>query len=142
MARGEINPVTGITDGVMRSQLKSDLRSRWRNSSRKVFINSVRERRLNPKNGRVVFQVQCQDCKVWMPTAEKARRVKKDGGLEKKAKSLHDVNHIHGVTPLDDIQKNLGNHWYDLFYGEVEILCVSCHKIETSKQATQRSSNK
>jgi hypothetical protein len=142
MARGEINPVTGITDGKLRSLIKSDLRSRWRNSSRKVFINSVRERRLNPKNGRLVFQVQCQGCKLWMPTAEKARRVKKDGGLEKKAKSLFDVNHVHGITPLDVIQETLGDHWYDMFYGEVEILCIPCHKEETAKQAKERSNTK
>jgi hypothetical protein len=75
-----------------------------------------------------------------MPTAEKARRVKKDGGLEKKAKSLHEVDHVNGITPLEDIRKNLGNHWYDMFYGEVEIVCVPCHRERTAKQTTARNS--
>jgi hypothetical protein len=139
VARGIINPVTGITDGKLRGLLKADIQGRWRNTSRKVFTNSVRFKHLNPKTGRIVYHVQCQHCGLRMPTAEKKKRVKKDGGLEKKAKVLYDVNHIHGRTPLDDIRKNLGEYWYDTFYGEVEILCVSCHKIETSKQATQRS---
>jgi hypothetical protein len=74
-----------------------------------------------------------------MPTAEKQKRVKKDGGLEKKAKVLYDVNHVNMIIPLDDIRKNLGEHWYQTFYGEVEVLCVACHKAETAKQAKERS---
>ena len=50
--RGEVNPVTGITDGKMRTMLKADLRMTWRNTSRKIFLQSVRRKDTNPKTGR------------------------------------------------------------------------------------------
>jgi hypothetical protein len=46
MKRGEINQVTGITEGKMRTLLKSALRPIWRNTSRKRFIQAVRHRGL------------------------------------------------------------------------------------------------
>ncbi len=136
--RGQKDPTTGITEGAMRTLLKSNLRPIWRNTSRKVFINSVRKRRLNTHTGKMHYEVQCMDCQRWMGQGEKERRVKKDGGLEKKARSVYDVHHVDGITPLTDIKDTLGSYWYDLIYGEMEIVCVACHKRRSSVQTKER----
>lgn len=142
MTRGVIDPATGFTDGKMRTLLKSSLRPLWRNGSRKVFINSVRKRRLNPATGKLCFQLQCVDCGRWMLTNEKERRVKKDGGLEKKAKSVYEIDHVDGITPLGDIRETLGEFWYTMMYGRQEVVCVKCHKLRTAKQVTEKTQKK
>ena len=134
MKRGTINPVTGITDGKMRTMLKSNLRPIWRNTSRKEFIKSVRRKATNPKTGRLWNVLDCVSCGRVMGVSEKERRVKRDGKLEKKAKSVYEINHIHGITPMTDIKETLGDYWHDLIYGEMEVLCVACHKAETKRQ--------
>jgi hypothetical protein len=140
--RGEINPVTGITDGKLRTLLKSNLRPIWRQTSRKVFINSVRHHAENPKTGRQWFVVDCVDCGRVMGCGEKERRTKKDGTLSKKPRSVYEINHIHAIVPLGDIKETLGEHFCDMIYGEQEVLCYKCHKKETAKQTTARSLNK
>ena len=136
--RGVINPVTGITDGKMRTLIKSNLRPIWRNTSRKVFINSVRYKATNPKTGRLWNCVTCVDCKRVMGVSEKERRVKKDGTLSKKPRSVYEINHINTIIPLGDIRETLGEHFYDMIYGEQEVLCYKCHKAETAKQTAER----
>jgi hypothetical protein len=131
MARGEINPIIGITDGKMRTLLKSALRPIWRNTSRKRFIQAVRHRGTNPKTGRGWFAVTCVDCGREMGVSEKERRTKKDGTLEKRAKSVYEVDHINGITPMTDIKDTLGEYYHDLIYGDMRILCVACHKKRT-----------
>jgi hypothetical protein len=140
--RGEINPVTGITDGKLRSLLKADIQGRWRNTSRKVFTNSVRFKYLNPKTGRQWNVLDCVDCGRVMGVSEKERRTKKDGNLEKKAKSVYEIDHVNGITPLGIIRDTLGEHFYDMIFGRQEAVCFSCHKARTAKQATERSLNK
>ncbi len=142
MPRGKINPLTGITDGKLRTQIKSNLRPIWRNTTRKVFINSVREHRINEKTGKNAYHVQCKDCGRWMMQTGKERRVKKDGGLEKKAKSLYEVDHVNGITPLTDISETIGQHYHDMMYGKMEIVCVACHKARTAVQAEARNTKK
>jgi hypothetical protein len=100
MARGEINPIIGITEGKMRTLLKSALRPIWRNTSRKRFIQAVRHRGTNPKTGRGWFVVTCADCDREMGVNEKEKRIKRDGTLEKREKSVYEVDHIHGITPM------------------------------------------
>jgi hypothetical protein len=131
MARGEINPIIGITDGKMRTLLKSALRPIWRNTSRKRFIQAIRHRGTNPKTGRGWFAVTCVDCGREMGVSEKERRTKKDGTLEKRAKSVYEVDHINGITPMTDIKDTLGEYYHDLIYGDMRILCVACHKKHT-----------
>jgi hypothetical protein len=140
--RGQINPATGITDGKMRTLIKSNLRTIWRNTSRKQFILSKRRRAINPKTGRMWNVLDCAECGRVMGVSEKERRVKKDGGLEKRAKSVYEINHIHGIAPLADIRETLGDYWHDLIYGESEVLCVACHKAFTQKENKQRRENK
>lgn len=132
--RGQIDPLTGITEGKMRTLLKSNLRPIWRNTSRKQFLMSVRFKAENPATGRMWNAVKCVDCGRVMGVSEKARRTKKDGGLEKKAKSVYEVDHVHGITSLGDIKETLGSYWYDLIYGRMEVVCVACHKKRTAKQ--------
>ena len=136
------DPVTGITDGAMRTLLKSNLRPIWRRTSRKTFIASVRYHSENPKTGRNWFVVDCADCKRVMGCSEKERRPLKSGGLSKKPRSVYEVHHISGVTPLGDIRETLGEHFHSLIYGKMEILCVACHAKETAKQTKQRNLTK
>ena len=142
MERGVIDPVTGITEGRLRTLLKSNLRPIWRNTSRKVFINSVRFKATNPKTGREWFCLRCEDCERVMGVSEKERRTKIDGSLEKRPKSVYEVDHVDGITPLTDIRETLGQYFHGMIYGKMEICCVACHKIRTKKQNQQRRKNK
>lgn len=134
MKRGQINPTLGMTDGRMRTLIKSALRPLWRNSSRKQFIKSVRFKAENPKTGREWFAVSCVDCGRVMGVSEKERRTKRDGSLEKRAKSVYEVDHVYNITPLGDIKTTLGPYFYDMIYGKMQILCVDCHKKKTFKK--------
>ena len=140
--RGQINPTTGITDGKLRTLLKSNLRPIWRQTSRKTFINSVRYKAENPKTGRQWNVIDCVDCKRVMGVSEKEKRPLKNGGMSKKARSVFEVHHIDGVTSLGDIRETLGEHFHSLIYGKMEILCVACHAKETAEQTKQRNNIK
>ena len=136
--RGKIDPVTGITDGAMRTLLKSALRPLWRRTSRKTFIESVRYHAINPKTGRNWYVVDCCDCKRVMGCSEKERRPLAKGGLSKKARSVYEIDHVDGVAPLADIRLTLGEHFHSLIYGEHEVVCYACHKIRTAAQSKIR----
>ena len=136
--RGVIDPITGITDGKLRTQIKSNLRPIWTRTSRKMFINSARYKAKNPKTGRQWNVVDCCDCKRVMGVNEKEFRPLAKGGMSKKARSVLEVDHIHGIASLGDIRLTLGDHFYEMIYGKMEILCHSCHKIRTAKQTKER----
>ena len=138
MARGVIDTATGITDGEMRSLLKSVLRPCWRRTSRKVFIESKRYKATNPKTGREWFVVDCCDCGRVMGCSEKERRPLKAGGLSKKARSVFEIDHVDGITPLKDIRLTLGEHFHSMIYGRQEVVCFTCHKARTAKQTKAR----
>jgi len=122
--------------------LKGDLRRTWRNTARKEFLLSVRRKATNPRTGRLWNVLDCVDCSRVMGVSEKEKRVKKDGSLEKRAKSVYEVDHVKGITPLVDIQLTLGDYWYDMMYGEMEVVCVKCHKKRTARQTRNRLSLK
>lgn len=138
----KIDPVTGITEGAMRTLLKSVLRPCWRRTSRKTFIASVRYHSENPKTGRNWFVVDCADCKRVMGCSEKERRPLKSGGLSKKPRSVYEIDHVDGITPLTDIRQTLGEHFHELIYGKMEVVCYSCHAKRTAKQTKQRNLTK
>ena len=77
-----------------------------------------------------------------MGCSEKERRPLVGGGMSKKARGLFEVHHIKGVTPLTDIKETLGLHFDSLIYGEMEILCIACHKLQTAAQTKKRNINK
>ena len=122
----------------MRTLLKSNLRPLWRQTSRKVFINSVRRKAENPTTGRQWFVLDCADCGRVMGCSEKERRVKKDGTLSKKPRSVFEIDHVNGITPLGDIRETLGEHFYSMINGEQEACCYSCHKARTARQTLSR----
>ena len=140
--RGQKDTVTGITDGAMRTLLKSNLRPIWRRTSRKTFIASVRYQSENPKTGRNWFVVDCVDCKRVMGCSEKERRPLVSGGLSKKPRSVYEIDHVDGITPLTDIRQTLGEHFHELIYGKMEVVCYKCHKDRTAKQTKQRNLDK
>ncbi len=138
MKRGQIDPVLGTTEGKLRTMLKSALRPCWRNTSRKQFLNRIRTRSVNPSTGKMRYVVTCVECGKEMGQTEKERRVKKDGNLEKRPKSVYEVHHVDGITPLTDIRQTLGNHFHDMIYGDMQILCYACHKERTAKQSEKK----
>ena len=138
MKRGKIDPTTGITEGAMRTLLKSNLRPIWRRTSRKTFIASVRYHAINPKTGRNWYVVDCQDCGRVMGCSEKERRPLAKGGLSKKARSVYEIDHVDGITPLTDIRLTLGEHFHSMIYGRQQVLCYACHKRQTAKQQKLR----
>jgi hypothetical protein len=138
MTRGIIDPVLGITEGKLRTLLKSNLRPIWRQTSRRVFIASVRYHAENPATGRNWYVVDCVDCGRVMGCGEKERRPLAKGGLSKKARSVFEIDHVNGITPLTDIKETLGLHFDSMIYGKQEVLCYACHKIRTAKQQKQR----
>jgi hypothetical protein len=138
MKRGQINPTTGVTDGQLRTLLKSNLRPIWRRTSRRTFIASVRYHAENPATGRQWYVVDCRDCGRTMGCSEKEKRPLVGGGMSKKARGLFEVHHIKGVTPLTDIKETLGLHFDSLIYGDMEILCIECHKVQTAAQTKIR----
>lgn len=138
MKRKPADPITGITDGAMRTLLKSALRPIWRRCSRKTFIASVRYHAENPRTGRTWYVVDCQDCGRVMGCGEKEKRPLAKGGLSKKARSVWEVDHINGITPLTDIKETLGLHFDSMIYGEQEVVCYQCHAKRTAIQAKER----
>jgi hypothetical protein len=140
--RGQIDPITGITDGAMKALLKSVLRPCWRRTSRKTFIDSVRYHAENPKTGRNWFVIDCADCQRVMGVSEKEFRTLKAGGKSKKPRSVYEIHHKSGVTSLAGIRETLGEHFHSLIYGEMEVLCFSCHAAQTAEQTSERNKNK
>ena len=140
--RGQIDPTTGITEGKLRTLLKSNLRPIWRQTSRKTFINSVRYKAENPKTGRQWNVIDCVDCKRVMGVSEKEFRTLKNGGRSKKARSVFEIDHVDGITSLADIRSTLGEHFHSMIYGKQEVVCYKCHKERTAKQTKQRNLNK
>ena len=69
---------------------------------------------------------------------EKERRPLKAGGFSKKARSVFEIDHIDGITPLSDIRLTLGDHFHELIYGRQEVVCYSCHKLRTARQTKER----
>jgi hypothetical protein len=138
MKRAKPDPTTGVTEGKMRTLLKSNLRPIWRNTSRKLYINSVRYKAENPKTGRQWNVVACRECGRVMGVSQKEKRPLVNGGMSKKARGLFEVHHIEGVTPLTNIKETLGLHFDSLIYGEMEILCIACHRKETAIQTKER----
>jgi hypothetical protein len=138
MKRGQIDPVLGTTEGKLRTMLKSALRPLWRATSRKTYINSVRYKATNPQTGRLWNVVDCVGCGRVMGVSEKERRPLASGGFSKKERSVFEGDHCNGITPLADIRQTLGNHFHDMIYGDMQILCYACHKERTAKQSEKK----
>ena len=133
--REPVDPATGITPGAMRTMLKAALRPIWRRTSRKVFIQSKRYRATNPKTGRQWFVLDCANCGRVMGVGEKERRPLKSGGLSKKARSVFEIHHKDGISPIKkNIRQTLGDYYQDLIFGQMECLCYQCHKKEHHSQ--------
>ena len=133
MPRGEINPITGKTDGKVNQYLRSALRKQWGNTVKQVYIKSVRY-----KKGKR-FHVKCVECGLEMWIGDKKKPINKDGSLSKrKPQKLFDVDHINGIVPLVDPINGLEPYWVSLMTGPLQILCKPCHAIKTAKQTAER----
>jgi hypothetical protein len=133
MARGEVNKLTGATDGKLNSTLRSALRLVWSRTVKKTFINSVRYKR----DGR--FHVKCEACGLEMAIADKKKPINKDGSVSKrKAQKLFDCDHINGITPMVDPIYGLGDYWVSMMTGPLRIMCKPCHAKRTAEQTKER----
>jgi hypothetical protein len=77
-----------------------------------------------------------------MGVSEKERRPLVNGGISKKARSVFEIDHVNGITPLTDIRQTLGEHFHELIYGKMEVVCYTCHAKRTAKQTKQRNIDK
>jgi hypothetical protein len=77
-----------------------------------------------------------------MGCSEKERRPLVNGGISKKARSVFEIDHVDGITPLTDIRQTLGEHFHELIYGKMEVVCYACHKKRTARQTKQRNIDK
>ena len=124
--RGNINPLTGMTDGKLRTMLRSALRQIWSRTVKKEYIKSVRYK----KNGR--YHVRCAETGLEMAIADKKKPINKDGSVSKRrAQKLFDIDHVHGITPLEDPIKDLGPYWESMMTGELQVLSKEAHAKKT-----------
>ena len=137
MTRGVKNPLTGQTDGKVNSSLRAALRKQWGYTVKQVYIRSIRY-----KLGKR-FHVKCVECGLEMWIGETKVPINKDGSLSKRGpQKLFDVDHIHGITPLEDPIHGVAPYWESLMLGELQILCKPCHAEKTAKQTKERSSDR
>ena len=129
MTRGVINKHTGMTDGRLASTLRSTLRQVWSRTVKKQYLTSVRYK----KDGR--YHVRCAECGLEMAIADKAKPINKDGSVSKrKPQKLFDVDHIDGITPMQDPITGLGAYWESMMTGRLQVLCKPCHVEKTHGQ--------
>lgn len=127
------NPLTGITDGKLRTMLRSALRQIWSRTARKQYVNGVRYKLA----GR--YHVRCVACRREMALAARERPRNTDGSLSKRRpQKLFDVDHIDGITSLDDPIHDLGPYWTSMMTGELQILCKACHAKKTQADRKKR----
>lgn len=138
--RGEINPILGVSDGNLRAQIRGALRKVWRNSSRRVYIESIRI----PYEGKASFKwaVVCEECGHLMGQSEKSYMIKKDGSKTKNRKLAYEVDHIDDNPEFLDILNDLGSYAHSLLYGKLRILCRMCHSSRSDLQAQVRNARK
>ncbi len=126
-----------LTDGDIKSGIRSSLRELWRASTRAVFLEGIRRETLI--EGKHRLSVKCKECKRVMWIGAKERVKLKNGKLSKKAKSVFQVDHVHGCHPFTEYE-DLGKFAKDLFHGELRVLCYSCHQSHTDKQSKAKRS--
>jgi hypothetical protein len=125
--RGEINPLTGCTDGKLASILRSALRQIWSRTVKKEYIKSVRYK----KNGKYHVRCEC-GCGAEMATSAKEKPINQDGSVSKRRPmKLFDVDHIDGITPMVDPIYGLGPYWASMMTGKLQILKKTCHAKKT-----------
>ena len=129
----KINPKIGCTDAHLRSQIRSALRKTWRNSSRRVFIESVRFP-YKGKSGRGKWGVKCEECEKVMGVSERFHPTLKSGKKAKRKTLAYQIDHLEGNPPFLDIRKDLGEYAYSLLYGDCRVLCYDCHAKRTAEQ--------
>ena len=125
-----------ITDGDIKSAVRSALRRLWSASTRRVFIEKVRFKSLI--KDREVWCVKCEECPKIMGVSEKAFFNLKSGAISKVKRSLFDVDHLTGSPGFEDLESDLGKWAKNLFYGEMRILCRECHLDRTKIQGENR----
>lgn len=138
--RGVRNPITGVTDAQLRTQIKGALRRVWYKSARRVLINGRKFRHV--KGGKEIWAVKCEECDKTMGLYEKKRHRKNDGTLEKRRSLVFEIDHVEGVSSFTDIERDIVDYTNTLIFGPLKLLCHSCHKDRTSIQTKERHANK
>lgn len=119
-----------LTDGALRSAIRSSLRKLWTSSTRRIFIESVRFEYMFTT--RRTWAVKCNECDEIMGLSKREYVTKKDGSQSKKMKLLYEIDHLTGSPGFDKIYDL--SMWADnLFYGQLQVLCRGCHGRKTYK---------
>lgn len=125
-----------MTEGDLKSAIRSMMRKAWTSSTRRIFIEKVRFPDTSSSRGK--WLVKCDECGDVMPLSAKRYGLKKDGTPNKREKLVYEVDHLESLT-LIDIEKDLANYVQALFYGEMRILCrYPCHEERTKKQKAKK----
>jgi len=114
------NKLLGMTDGKFRTRIVSFARELFRDTRRRMFIESVRI----PYRGlkRFKYVVYCVECEKEMGHTEKFRPRNVNGKLAAREVSVYDVDHIGGLPKYKEI-KDLSEYFEKLFYSPLQILC-------------------
>lgn len=115
----------------MRLKLCKALRLVWVSTTKRDFIKDIRQPNRGPENFR--FRVTCRECRKTDGITEKYHTINADGRKSKKPKIWFNVDHRNGIEPLVTLD-DLTPHAKDLFFGEMQILCINCHKKKTKEQ--------
>ena len=121
-----------MTDGDLKSAIRSALRRLWNGSTRRIFIEKVRFKGV--RNNREVWMVKCSQCGVAMGVSEKSFTIRKDGTRGKRPKSVYDVDHVAGNSEFTNIKAHLGAWAHSVFHGKLQILCRTCHSKKTTRK--------
>lgn len=120
-----------MTDGDLKSAIRSALRKVWSGTSRRIFIEAVRVPYVGP--GKYKWAVECTECGTTMGLSQRGHRTLASGKLSKHKRSVYEVDHVHGNPPFTELA-GLGPWAENLFNSELRIMCVRCHQLRTDKQ--------
>jgi len=121
----EILGELSMSKGDLNTAIKNALRRLWNGSERRIFMEGVRFKRI--RNEREVWHVQCNECDRIMWVGDKEYGFKKDGTRRKKPKTVYEIDHLTGSPGFEHMERDLGDWALNLFYGELQVLCRSCH---------------
>ena len=133
MARGVTNPLTGCTDAVLMTKIRSALRKVSSQTSVKQFKKKVRFRKVSEETGRPKFHFKCVICGLDMPEGKKIYKIKNNGESYKKPSSIYEIDHVDGNPPLIKLE-DLPSYTESLIFGELRVLCWECHRDHGKKK--------
>lgn len=131
-----INPTTGVTDGKLKSMLRSAVRRVASKSSRRVYIDSVKV----PNDGiipnkRCKWVIYCEEC--GKPGGVHETETYKTKAGKTRRRKVMQCDHITPCGSMVDIKRDLGEYAHNLIFHDLQILCYKCHLDKTVSENTK-----